>query len=111
MNILITGTSSGLGLGLTNYYLDKGHQVFGISRKVNKALKSRKNLSFLPQDLTHYREVQVNLLSFLKDVNMLDLIILNAGILNEIKDLKDTSLEEIKKSKRNGPNTRSGKGR
>jgi NAD(P)-dependent dehydrogenase (short-subunit alcohol dehydrogenase family) len=96
MNILITGTSSGLGFGLTNYYLDKGHKVFGISRKANAELKKRENFTLLTQDISHYREVQVNLLSFLKDVKMLDLVILNAGILNEIKDLKDTSIEEIK---------------
>lgn len=29
---------------------------------------------------------------------MLDLVILNAGILNDIKDLRETPLEEIKKA-------------
>jgi len=97
MNILITGTSSGLGFGLTNYYLEKGHNVFGISRKANNELKKKENFTLLTQDISHFREVQVNLLSFLKDVQKLDLVILNAGILKDIKDLKDTDLEEIKK--------------
>lgn len=97
MNVLITGTSSGLGFGLANHYLNKGHKVFGISRKANVELKKRENFTLLTQDISHYREVQVNLLSFLKDVKKLDLVILNAGILNEIKDLQETSLDEIKK--------------
>lgn len=98
MNILITGISSGLGFGLTGYYLEQGHKVYGISRKVNSSLKNNSNFNLLPQDLTMFREVKVNLYSFLKDVKKLDLVILNAGILNEIKDLKDTPLEEIKKT-------------
>jgi NAD(P)-dependent dehydrogenase (short-subunit alcohol dehydrogenase family) len=98
MNILITGTSSGLGFGLAGYYLEQGHKVYGISRKVNSSLKSNPNFNLLPQNLTMFREVEINLYSFLKDVNKLDLVILNAGILNEIKDLKDTPLNEIKKT-------------
>ena len=98
MNVLITGTSSGLGFGLATYYLDNGHHVFGISRKVNNELKNRKNFTLLTQDISHFREVQINLVSFLKDVQTLDLVILNAGILSEIKDLQDTSLDEIKKA-------------
>jgi NAD(P)-dependent dehydrogenase (short-subunit alcohol dehydrogenase family) len=97
MNVLITGTSSGLGYGLSQYYLKKGHYVFGISRKGNDELKKQKNFSFLPQDLLHFREMKTNLLSLLKDIDTLDLVILNAGILNEIKDLKETTLDEIKK--------------
>lgn len=98
MNILITGTSSGLGFGLAGYYLEQGQKVYGISRKVNSKLKNNPNFNLLPQDLTMFREVKVNLYSFLKDVKKLDLVILNAGILNEIKDLKDTPLEEIKET-------------
>lgn len=97
MNILITGTSSGLGYGLANYYTERGHTVFAISRRLNPEQKKHKNFVFLSQDMTNYNELKTNLLSFLKDINTLDLVILNAGILNEIKDLKDTSLDEIKK--------------
>jgi len=97
MNILITGTSSGLGYGLADYYLKQGHTVFGLSRKLNSEQKKHKNFVFLSQDMTNYNELKTNLLSFLKDINTLDLVILNAGILNQIKDLKDTGLDEIKK--------------
>jgi benzil reductase ((S)-benzoin forming) len=95
MNVLITGTTSGLGYGLTKYYLNEGHIVFGISRKQNPEFKTYNNFRFLYQDISKFSELKTNLVSFLNSIEVLDLVILNAGILNEIKDLKDTSLEEI----------------
>jgi NAD(P)-dependent dehydrogenase (short-subunit alcohol dehydrogenase family) len=97
MNVFITGTSSGLGFALAKYYLDSGHLVYGISRKMNEELNNYSNFHFLVQDITRFSELETNLFSFLKDVQVFDLVILNAGVLNEIKDLKDTSLHEIKK--------------
>lgn len=96
MNILITGTSSGLGCGLAKYYLNKGHKVFGISRRLNTELNAYKNFDFLVQDVSHFGEIETNFASFLKEVKVLDLVILNAGVLSKINDLKDTGLEEIK---------------
>ncbi len=97
MNILITGTSSGVGFGLSKIYLKKGHNVFGISRKSNDVLNKHTNFRFLSQDLSEFREVESKIPQFLENVPSLDLVILNAGILNEIKDLQDTSLDEIRK--------------
>lgn len=97
MNVLITGTSSGLGFGLAKWYLENGHTVFGISRKRNETLSEFSNFHFLVQDISRFRELQTNLVSFLKDTEVLDLVILNAGILSEIKDLKNTGLDEIEK--------------
>jgi benzil reductase ((S)-benzoin forming) len=96
MNILITGTSKGLGYGLAKYYLDKGHCVFGISRKVNTELQAYSGFSFLSLDLFQFGEIENNIPQFLSDVTSLDLVVLNAGVLNGIKDMKDTSLKEIK---------------
>ncbi len=96
MNILITGTSSGLGLGLTQHYLNQGHIVYGISRKLNDDLKQFENFRFLYQDISKFSEIETNLISFLNGIASLDLVILNAGMLNTVKDLKDTTLEEIK---------------
>lgn len=95
MNVLITGTSSGLGNGFAKYYLNKGANVYGISRKLNSDLKAYDNYRFLFQDLCNFKEVETNLVSFLNGLEVLDLVILNAGVLKEIKDMKDTSLEEI----------------
>jgi len=97
MKILITGTSSGLGFGLAKYYLSQGNTVYGISRRVNTELNRFENFSFLTQDISDFEELEKNITTFLRRENSLDLVILNAGMLNEIKDMKDTQLGEIKK--------------
>ena len=97
MNILITGTSSGLGFGLAKHYLDSGNNLFGISRSKNEELAGNDHFHYLRQDISDFALLRQNVTSFLKDVDQLDLVILNAGMLNEIKDLKETSLDEIQK--------------
>lgn len=97
MNVFITGTSSGLGFGLANLYLSEGHKVYGVSRKLNNDLQENPNFELLIQDISKFGVLENNISSFLKDIRKLDLVILNAGILNDIKDLKDTDLDEIKK--------------
>lgn len=96
MNVLITGISSGLGEGLALFYLQNGHTVYGISRKHNPKLETFSQFHFLAQDLSKFEETAKEVSQFLQPVNQLDLVILNAGILNEIKDLRDTDLKEIK---------------
>jgi len=97
MNILITGTSSGLGFGLSKYYLERGHRVFGVSRRSNPDLNRFENFSFLSQDISDFANLEKNLVTFLNKTTILDLVILNAGMLNEVKDMKDTGLDEIEK--------------
>jgi NAD(P)-dependent dehydrogenase (short-subunit alcohol dehydrogenase family) len=97
MNIFITGWSSGLGYGLTNHYLKEGHKVFGISRSTNAALNSHSAYHFLQLDLSGLNEIHGTVQDFLKNESHMDLVILNAGILNEVRDLKETDIEAIKK--------------
>jgi len=96
MNILITGTNTGVGNGLANFYLNQGHTVYGISRKANEQLNKNDKFKFLSQDLSQFEETEKNVSEFLKGLLTLDIVILNAGKLNAIKDLKDTSIDEIK---------------
>ena len=37
MTIIITGTSTGIGFALAEYFGKKGHQVYGLSRKNTKS--------------------------------------------------------------------------
>ncbi len=97
MNILITGTSRGVGEGLALHYLKNGHTVYGISRSVNEGLNGHAGFHFLAADISDFQGMKDKLPAFLKSVSKMDLIVLNAGILSEIKDLKDTSIDEIKK--------------
>ena len=52
---------------------------------------------FLQLDLSGLKEIRSKVRDFLKNESAMDLVILNAGILNDIRDLKDTDIEEIKK--------------
>jgi len=96
--IFITGTSSGVGFGLAKHYLDRGFHVYGISRKSNTELNGYENFNFLSQDLSQLGILPKVLSVYADSVKNLELVILNAGILNEIKDLKDTGIDEIKKA-------------
>ena len=92
-NILITGCSSGLGLALTNYYLEKGFKVYGISR--SKPDISNTNFIHKSFDLSDISEIKNQLSDFIKDINELDAVFLNAGMLEKIKILEELSIQEL----------------
>ena len=92
-NILITGCSSGLGLALTNYYLEKGFKVYGISR--NKPEIQNQNFIHISFDLSKILEIKTSLTTILKEIKNLDLVFLNAGMLGKIKILQELSIEEM----------------
>jgi alcohol dehydrogenase/benzil reductase ((S)-benzoin forming) len=92
-NILITGCSSGLGLALTNYYLQKGFKVYGISR--NKPEIQNQNFIHISFDLSKISDIKTSLTNILKEIKNLDLVFLNAGMLGKIKILKELNIEEM----------------
>ncbi|MCF8229765.1 MAG: SDR family NAD(P)-dependent oxidoreductase [Bacteroidales bacterium] len=98
MKIFITGTSSGIGYGLAKKYLEDGHEVFGVSRSESEELNKFEKFHFIPQDLTDFKYAEINISNMHKKNEVIDLVILNAGILNEIKDMSQTTVEELKKS-------------
>jgi benzil reductase ((S)-benzoin forming) len=93
--ILITGIHTGLGKALAQSLLDQGADVFGISRQPPEELSTNPRLHFLSLDLSHTEEICDAVREFLRPVQKLDLVVLNAGVLGEIKDLRDTSLSEL----------------
>ena len=95
MTILITGISKGLGGGLARYYLDKKDIVYAIGRNGNKELENFPDFHFLSQDLSKFNEMEITIPDFIRQAGKIDLVILNAGVLSEIKDLGDCSIEEI----------------
>jgi benzil reductase ((S)-benzoin forming) len=92
-NILITGCSSGLGLALTKYYLEKEYKVYGISR--NKPEINDKNFIHKSFDLSKVSKIKSELTDFIKDINNLEIVFLNAGMLGKIKILKELSVDEM----------------
>ena len=97
MNIIITGTSSGIGNGLAIHYCQKGYQVIGFSRKKNKNLNSFKNYHHYQIDLIDFDAVTDLLPSVFEHWENFDLVILNAGILGEIKRFEEHDRNDIRK--------------
>lgn len=93
-NILITGCSSGLGLALTNYYLDNNYKVYGLSRTSPKI--DNDNFIFKECDLSNIKKINKNLSSFIYEIGDINVVYLNAGMLGDIKVLKELSIKEIK---------------
>lgn len=73
--IIITGTSSGVGLALGNYLFQKGYNVYGLSRSVPKNAK----FTTIPTDITNEKEVDDALDQILAKNSTIDLLINNAG--------------------------------
>lgn len=94
-NILITGCSSGLGLALTNLYLEKGFKVYGISR--TKPQIENKNFIFKNFDLSNINEIKIKLQSFIENIKTIETVYLNAGMLGEIKASTKTQVSELNK--------------
>jgi benzil reductase ((S)-benzoin forming) len=86
MKVLITGISRGIGAGLVEEYLDRGDEVYGIGRSCPF------DIPFYKIDLTNIENLYKAFKSFRVDF---DLAILNAGILGEIKLLKEWSIKEL----------------
>ncbi|MBR8843597.1 MULTISPECIES: SDR family NAD(P)-dependent oxidoreductase [Pseudoalteromonas] len=76
-NILITGATSGIGKGLTEFYAKQSHQVTacGRNQEVLDKLESSVGAKSKAFDLTNREEIEDNF----KDIDDLDLVILNAG--------------------------------
>lgn len=92
-NILITGCSSGLGLALSNYYLEKGFKVYGISR--NKPNIKNENFIHKSFDLSNISKIKEELSTFILDIKEINTVFLNAGMLGKIKILSELSIQEL----------------
>lgn len=95
MNIFITGVSSGIGWGLAKYYLSAGYTVYGASRRVPETLIKSPDFHHLSIDLSQFDQCQSALVLFFQQITSLDLVILNAGVIGEIAQMKDQSIEKM----------------
>ncbi|MGB5866836.1 MAG: SDR family NAD(P)-dependent oxidoreductase [Arcobacteraceae bacterium] len=92
-NILITGCSSGFGLALTQYYIEQGWKVFGISR--TKPQYENEHFEFIECDLSDIQNIKTNLTQSIQDIQNIDLVYLNAGMLGEIKSSLAITTQEL----------------
>lgn len=95
-NIIITGTSRGIGNALAIKFAQEGHNVLAISRKVNANLLQKENITCLSVDLSKAEEllkIEHFLTSSWKQV---DVIIHNAGSIL-LKPFAETTVEDFRK--------------
>ncbi len=80
-NIIITGTSRGMGYELALQFANAGHNVLAISRKIPQTLLENPNITCLSVDLSHEKELQ-KVADFISQTwKKVDVIIHNAGSL------------------------------
>lgn len=80
-NIIISGTSRGIGLEVALQFANQGHQVLAISRKSNQALLEHSNITCLSVDLAEEDDLH-QIADFLNSTwKNVDAIVHNAGAL------------------------------
>jgi len=95
-HIIITGTSSGLGLGMAQYYLNEGYKVFGLARRNPAVILNSTRYIHYYVDLKNELETTKIIDIILESINSIDLIILNSGVLGPIDFFDKISIEESK---------------
>lgn len=95
-NIIITGTSRGIGNALAIKFAQEGHNVLAISRKVNANLLQNENITCLSVDLSKADEL-LKIEHFLSSSwKQVDVIIHNAGSIL-LKPFAETTVEDFRK--------------
>jgi NAD(P)-dependent dehydrogenase (short-subunit alcohol dehydrogenase family) len=80
-NVIITGTSRGIGLELALLFASEGHHVAAISRKVAPQLLGNPNITCLSADLSTEKGINEIAAFISSSWKKIDIIIHNAGML------------------------------
>ena len=78
-NIIITGTSRGIGYEMALQFANSGHQVLAISRKTSQVLMEHENITCLPIDISDENQLQQVQNFVSKTWKKVDVLIHNAG--------------------------------
>lgn len=98
-NALITGHSRGLGNGFATELLARGWTVYGVSRhSAGDRLDPNAEWHEHCHDLRDHGGIADALDALLSGVERLDLVVLNAGILGEVRPLTDTPLSDLRRA-------------
>jgi NAD(P)-dependent dehydrogenase (short-subunit alcohol dehydrogenase family) len=93
-NIIITGTSRGIGYELALQFANAGHNVLAISRKTPQPLIENPNITCLAVDLSDENEMQKAGSFLSQSWKNVDIIIHNAGSLL-LKPFSETSQQDF----------------
>ena len=79
---IVTGASSGIGLGLTTALLERGYRVVANSRQITKAgtLTPSENLKLVDGDIAHPETARTVVDTAMRHFGAVDLLINNAGV-------------------------------
>lgn len=95
-NIIITGTSRGIGYELALKFANEGHQVLALSRRTPQALIDNSNITCLSVDLSEGEDLK-KVEDFLnRSWEKVDAIVHNAGAL-VLKPFSETTVEDFEK--------------
>lgn len=90
--IIITGSSSGIGLALAEYFGKRNFEVYGFSRKDPQ----NQYFTTIPTDITDNEQVEKAIQQILTKENRIDVLINNAGM-GMVGAVEDSKKEEILK--------------
>ncbi|MBT7739358.1 MAG: SDR family NAD(P)-dependent oxidoreductase, partial [Cryomorphaceae bacterium] len=94
-NVIITGTSRGIGLELIKLFSNSGFNVLSLSRNITNAEKlNLNNTSFLPFDITKENDHLLVNKFISKNWKSVDILINNAGLLIN-KSFQETSFDDF----------------
>lgn len=93
-NIIITGTSRGIGLELAKKMADEGHNVLAISRKISSELQTITNITSISADLSVAADLERIKEIITENFKKIDVLIHNAGAIVN-KPFSDISSEEF----------------
>lgn len=99
-NIVITGTSRGIGFELAQQFANKGHNVLALSRNTSPLEEiNHKNITTIAVDLSNNDDLNKATLFIKKEWKTVDVLINNAGKLvnKPFTDLTTADFEEVYK--------------
>ena len=99
-NIVITGTSRGIGFELAQKFANQGHQVLALSRNTKPLEKIKhKNITTIPLDLSNEEDILKAVDFIKKEWKHVDILINNAGkLINKaFTELTTSDFEEVYK--------------
>jgi len=89
-NVLITGTSSGLGEALARQFLQNDYNVYGISRSPTGIELTKSEIC----DFSALDTIGAHLEKLIDGVDCFDYVFLNAGILGDLKPVSQITIDE-----------------
>jgi len=91
--IVITGSSSGIGETLANYFAGKGHTVYGLSR----SRKDKIGFRHIATDVTNKENVLQSVQQIVNEAGRIDVLINNAGVgmLGAIEDVVKEDFDKL----------------